>query len=64
MSRFARVIGSDRKHELLIFYHESLADWGKGGIETLAADGEPRPEAAPLAAAFAERARKSFTAVE
>jgi len=64
MSRYARVIGADKKHELLIFYHESLADWGKGGIETLAVDGQPRPEVAPLAAAFAERARKSFTVVE
>jgi hypothetical protein len=64
MSRYARVIGADRKHELLIFYHESIADWGKGGIETLAVDGAPRPEAAALAAAFAERARRSFTIVE
>ena len=64
MSRYARVIGADRKHELLIFYHESLVDWGKGGIETLAVDGAPRPEVAPLAAAFVERARKSFTIVE
>lgn len=64
MSRYARVIGADRKHELLIFYHESLADWGRGGIETLAIDGAPRPEAAALAAAFVERARKSFTITE
>lgn len=64
ISRYARVIGADKKHELLIFYHESLADWGKGGVETLSVDEEPRPEAAPLAAAFAERARKSFTVVE
>lgn len=64
MDRYARVIGADKKHELLIFYHESLADWGRGGVETLAVDGIPRPEAAPLEAAFAERARKSFTVVE
>ena len=64
MDRYARVIGADRKHELLIFYHESLADWGRGGVETLAVDGIPRPEAAPLAAALSERARKSFTIVE
>lgn len=64
MDRYARVIGADRKHELLIFYHETLADWGRGGIETLAADGTPRPEAAPLVAAFVERARRSFSIEE
>jgi hypothetical protein len=58
------VIGADRRHELLIFYHESLANWGKGGIESLAVDGSPRPEAAALAADFAERARRSFTITE
>jgi hypothetical protein len=61
MSRYARVIGADRKHELLIFYHESLADWGKGGVEKLAIDGAPRPEAAPLAEGLSERSRRSFT---
>ena len=64
MDRYARVIGADKKHELLIFYHESLADWGRGGVEKLAVDGIPLPEAAPLKAAFVERARKSFTVVE
>ncbi len=64
MDRYARVIGADKKHELLIFYHEGLADWGRGGVEALAVDGVPRPEAAPLAAALSERARKSFTIVE
>ncbi len=64
MDRYARVIGGDRKHELLIFFHESLADWSRGGVETLAIDGIPRPEAAPLVAALAERAQKSFTIVE
>jgi hypothetical protein len=64
MDRYARVIGADKKHELLIFYHESLADWGRGGVETLAVDGSPSADAAPLAAAFVERARKSFTVVE
>ena len=61
MDRYARVIGADRRHELLIFYHESLADWGKGGVESLAIDGSPRPEAAALAAGLSARARKSFT---
>jgi hypothetical protein len=61
MARYARVIGADRKHELLIFYHESLADWGRGGVDALAIDGSPRPEVATLARDFSERARKSFT---
>jgi hypothetical protein len=60
MDRYARVVGADRRHELLIFYHESLADWGKGGVADLAVDGTPRPEAAELVRAFVERSRKSF----
>ena len=64
MARYARVIGEDRTHELLIFYYEDLAGWGKGGLAELAVDEGFRPEAAPLATAFAERARKSFTVEE
>jgi len=61
MARCARVIGAERKHELLIVYHENLADWGRAGSRSSAVDGAPRPEAAPLAAGLSERARKSFT---
>jgi hypothetical protein len=64
MSRYARVVGADKKHELLIFYHESLADWGKGSVPDLATEDGPRPEAAPLARGLAERARASFAIVE
>jgi hypothetical protein len=64
MDRYARVVGADRRHELLIFYHESLEDWGKGGVAELAIDGTPRPEAAELVNAFVERSRKSFTIEE
>lgn len=64
MSRYARVVGADKKHELLIFYHESLANWGKGSVADLATEDGPRPEAAPLAREFAERALASFTVVE
>ena len=64
MDRYARVIGADRRHELLIFYHESLEDWGKGRVADLAVDGTPRPEAADLVRAFVERSSKSFTIEE
>ena len=64
MDRYARVVGAERKHELLIFYHESLEDWGKGGVAELAVDGTPRAKAADLVKAFVERARRSFTIEE
>ena len=42
MARYARIIGDDARHEVLIFYHEPLRALGHT-LATASADGELRP---------------------
>jgi hypothetical protein len=63
MSRFARVVGENRRRELIFFYMEPLpADVGR---VTDFDDGAPRtPPQRALASALSERARKAFAVLE
>jgi hypothetical protein len=63
-SRYATIIGADRKRELLIFYQEPLLSWKRGGIDVVSANGALRPEHAEHGVAFAQRALRSFRVVD
>jgi hypothetical protein len=59
MARFARIVGPDARHEVLVFYHENVGDLGYSLAE-LCEDGSVRPEQAGVAAALKQRALASF----
>jgi hypothetical protein len=62
MSRFARVVGKDRKHELILFYMEPLAGWHQRVVDF--PDGEPRtPVQRELARQVSERSLRAFRVV-
>jgi hypothetical protein len=54
VSRFARIVGEARKHELLIFYHENLADLGHQARE-MSSDGTMSPALAAAADSVKQR---------
>lgn len=59
MSRFARIVGDDRRHELIVFYFENLADIGHKLAE-VSVNGDLRPEFATLGDSVTQRSLKSF----
>jgi hypothetical protein len=62
MSRFARVVGEDRKHELIFFYMEPLASWHQRAADF--PDGVPRtPAQRELARQVSERSLRAFRVV-
>jgi hypothetical protein len=58
-SRFVRTVDPDRRHELIIFYSESIAAAGYA-LEQIAVDGGIRPEFAAVAEALTRRSLESF----
>jgi len=62
MSRFARVVGEDRKHELIFFYMEPLATWHQRVADFQ--DGEPRtPAQRALARQVSDRSLRAFRVI-
>jgi hypothetical protein len=59
MSRFDAIIGEDRRHELLLFYHENLRDLGHTLAEAFDEHGL-RPEFAELGEAVTARSLEAF----
>lgn len=60
MSRFVRVVDAARRHELIIFYDENVADAGHTLAE-IADDGGIRPAFAPIAESLTARSLRAFT---
>lgn len=60
MPRFVRVVDTARRHELIIFYTESVADAGHT-IAEIAEDGGIRPAFAPVAESLTARSLRAFT---
>ena len=60
MSRFVRVVDAARRHELIIFYDESVADAGHTLAE-IADDGGVRPAFAAVAESLTARSLRAFT---
>jgi len=58
-TRFARIVGTERRNELLIFYHENVADSGHS-LDEIVSDGDLRPEFAALPAQVTQRALEAF----
>ena len=62
MSRFARVVGEDRKHELIFFYIEPLASWHQRVTDF--ADGAPRTAGQrDLASELSQRSLRAFRVI-
>jgi hypothetical protein len=59
MARFARIVGEDARHEVLLFYHENVRDLGYS-LRELCEDGAVRQELAGVADALRQRALASF----
>lgn len=60
VARYARITDAvDKRHELILFYFESLSDSGFTRAR-LESNGKPTPEAEKLYREFAERAARSF----
>ncbi|HEY0050965.1 MAG TPA: nuclear transport factor 2 family protein [Pyrinomonadaceae bacterium] len=60
VARYARITDAvDKRHELILFYFESLSDSGFTRAQ-LESNGKPTPEAEKLYREFAERAARSF----
>lgn len=63
VARYARVAGEDKRHELILFYYESLRDLGLARAD-LEQGGSRAPEAGKIFSEFAARARQSFKVVD
>lgn len=61
MSRFATIVGDDRRHELIIFYDENLVDHGHSLAQLEVDDGDLRSEFAAFGDSVAQRSFKAFT---
>ena len=59
IARFARIVGEDARHEVLVFFHENVRDLGYS-LPELCEDGVVRPELAGVADALRQRALASF----
>ena len=59
-ARFARIVGDDARHEVLVFYHENVRDLGYS-LGELCEDGVVRPQFANVAEALEKRALASFS---
>ena len=59
MVRYARIVGDDARHEVLIFYNEPLRRLGHT-LMSVSEDGTVRPQYASLAVEAKARARRSF----
>jgi hypothetical protein len=59
VARFARIVGADARHEVLVFYQENVRDLGHSLVE-LCEDGVVRPRFAAEAEALRRRALTSF----
>ncbi len=62
-TRFARILGPGRRHEVLIFYHENISSTGRRLAE-IARDDLVRPEYQEIAEALTRRALNSFSITE
>lgn len=63
VARYARVASEDKRHELILFYYESLRDLGLARAD-LEQGGSRAPEAGKIFSEFAARARESFRVVD
>lgn len=63
VARYARVASEDKRHELILFYYESLRDLGLARAD-LEQGGSRAPEAGKIFTEFAARARQSFKVVD
>jgi len=63
VARYARVASEDRRHELILFYYESLRELGLARAD-LEQGGSRAPEAGKIFREFAARARESFGVVD
>jgi hypothetical protein len=59
-ARFARIVGDDARHEVLVFYQENIRDLGHS-LDELCEDGVVRPQFADVARALEQRALASFS---
>jgi hypothetical protein len=60
MSRFVRTVDPERRHELILFYNESVADAGYT-LATISEDGGIRPAFRPVADSLTARSLRAFT---
>ena len=63
VARYARVASEDKRHELILFYYESLRDLGLARAD-LGLGGSRAPEAGKIFSEFSARARESFRVVD
>jgi hypothetical protein len=59
MARYARIVGDDRRRELLVFHHEPVARLGHS-LASLTDGGALRPEYASVGTELHARARRAF----
>lgn len=62
MARYARIVGDDARHEVLVFYHEPLDRLGHT-LATVAGEGRLRPVFASVGVELQARARRAFEVV-
>lgn len=62
-SRYVRVVDEARRHELIIFYMETIASTALT-LDEISHEGGVRPEHTALSAALTARARQNFTVLE
>ena len=63
MARYARIVGEDARHEVLVFYHEPIEPLGHT-LATLAEGGELRPAFRSIGVELQARARRAFRVLD